>query len=132
LCAAIAPVVSLDALAACRPDAAKIRGLGGTKKADGVYVVAFAPGSGPVAEARARFFCGEGLGIGEDPVTGSAAGAFAAWLHRHGRLAIASKLTIYQGVECGRPGSVSASVGDDRRVSIVGSGVVVYDTTINV
>jgi PhzF family phenazine biosynthesis protein len=129
--AAIAPLQSLEILARCRPDAAKIRALPDGTTA-GVYAVVLEPDEGVVRRAHARFFCAEGLGIGEDPVTGSAAGALAAWLHRHGRLPVGEVLTVEQGAYCGRPGTVRARVGDDLRVSISGTGVVAFRATLNV
>jgi PhzF family phenazine biosynthesis protein len=129
LCAAILPLQSLEVLARCRPDAAKIRELGAPV---GVYAVVLEPDDGEVTRAHARFFGAEGIGIVEDPVTGSAAGALAAWLHRHGRLAIGRPLVVEQGGHCGRPGTVIAEVGADRRVSITGTGVVAFESKINV
>ena len=129
--AAIVPLQSLDVLARCRADAAKIRDLPDCT-IDGIYAVVLEPEDGVVRRAHARFFCAEGLGIGEDPVTGSAAGALAAWLHRHGRLPVGEVLTVEQGGYCGRPGTVRARVGEDLRASISGTGVIVFRTTLNV
>ncbi len=130
LWAAILPLQSLEVLARCQPDAARIRALSSDAVA-GVYAVVLEPADGIVTRAQARFFCAEGLGIGEDPVTGSAAGALAAWLHRHDRLPVGQTLTVEQGAQCGRPGTVRARVGEDRRVSISGTGVIVFEATIN-
>lgn len=44
-----------------------------------------------------------GLGVPEDPATGSAAGPLAAHLVRHGRAAPGQQLEIRQGAELGRP-----------------------------
>ncbi len=62
---------------------------------------------------HARVFC-PGLGIAEDPGTGSAAGPF-------GRLARArwgtdADLTIYQGDEIGRPCRIQVHAGNTLRV----------------
>lgn len=62
----------------------------------GVYLVA--PGSGEVA-LHARMFDPEG----EDPATGSAAGACAAWAVAHGILASDQRAVIAQGDELQRP-----------------------------
>jgi PhzF family phenazine biosynthesis protein len=130
--AAIVPLQSVEVLARCRPDAAKIRALADGTTA-GVYAVVLEPSeAAAVRRAHARFFCAEGLGIGEDPVTGSAAGALAAWLHRHGRLPVGEILTVEQGAYCGRPGTVRARVGEDLRVSISGTGVIAFRTSLNV
>ena len=44
-----------------------------------------------------------GLGVPEDPATGSAAGPLAVHLVRHGRAAPGQQLEIRQGAELGRP-----------------------------
>ena len=80
-------------------------------------------------QALARMF-GPGVGIVEDPATGSAAGPLGGYLVRRGRMG-PGRLTIDQGREIGRPstllvdveerdGGVVVSVGGGVR--IVGSG----------
>ncbi len=64
----------------------------------GVYVFA-ADG----ADTRARFFA-PSVGVPEDPATGSAAVALAAYHRHHGRQAGAT--TIHQGIEMGHPSVV--------------------------
>jgi trans-2,3-dihydro-3-hydroxyanthranilate isomerase len=84
-----------------------------------VYVVA-ETGSGAW---RARAFA-PAVPTGEDPATGSAAGPFGAYLHRHTGTAVA---VIDQGVEMGSPSRLEVDVTDGIRVAggvrIVGSGV---------
>lgn len=82
------------------------------------YVVAeLAPG-----RWRARSF-GTDLAGGEDPATGSAAGAFGAWLRRHTGI---TTLTIEQGIEMDCPSllhvDTSEGVVVSGEVQIVGEG----------
>lgn len=54
-----------------------------------------------------------GLGVPEDPATGSAAGALGAYLASHGRLAARDRrasLTVHQGIEIGRPSRIHVTV----------------------
>jgi len=82
------------------------------------YVVAE---TGP-GQWRARSF-GTDLAGGEDPATGSAAGAFGAWVKR---FTDATKLTIEQGIEMGCPSVLHVDTSDGVVVSgdvhIIGEG----------
>jgi trans-2,3-dihydro-3-hydroxyanthranilate isomerase len=77
---------------------------------------------------KVRMF-GPGLGVAEDPATGSAAGPLALHLSRHGRIAFGDRIEIHQGAEIRRPsvlhatafGSAAAPVG----VEVGGAAVVV-------
>ena len=70
-----------------------------------------------------------GLGVPEDPATGSAAGPLATHLARHGRVAYGDEIMIAQGAEIGRPATlyarVEGSVDRLERVEVGGSAVVV-------
>ena len=73
-------------------------------------------------------------GIPEDPATGSAAAALAAWL---GRLEGASNgFIITQGEDMGRPSTINAAVevidGDPVAVSIAGSAVKVMEGKLKI
>ena len=77
---------------------------------------------------RARMFAPL-HGINEDPATGSAAAALAAWL---GKLdGVSQDFRITQGVEMGRPSLIDASVsveaGTPVAVSVGGSAVKVME-----
>jgi trans-2,3-dihydro-3-hydroxyanthranilate isomerase len=108
-----------DAVAALDPD------LGALAKHSGVGVNCFA-GSG--TRWKTRMF-GPGLGVAEDPATGSAAGPLAIHLARHGRIGYGEEIEISQGGEIGRPSTLYARVegAGDRidRVEVAGSAVVV-------
>lgn len=77
---------------------------------------------------KTRMF-GPGLGVAEDPATGSAAGPLAVHLARHGRVAFDAEIEISQGAELGRPSTLYARVAGaaDRidRVEVGGSAVIV-------
>jgi trans-2,3-dihydro-3-hydroxyanthranilate isomerase len=70
-----------------------------------------------------------GEGIPEDPATGAAAGALAAHLTRHGRVAFASEFLIEQGAEISRPSTLHArAFGDTEQLALVevgGSAIIV-------
>ncbi len=69
-----------------------------------------------------------GLGVAEDPATGSAAGPLAVHLARHGRIGFGEEIEISQGAEIARPSLLRASVegGAERieSVRVAGSAVV--------
>lgn len=77
---------------------------------------------------RTRMF-GPGMGVDEDPATGSAAGPLAVHLVRHGRHEFATNLEIDQGIEIGRPSHLRARVEGSgheiEKVIVAGSAVVV-------
>jgi trans-2,3-dihydro-3-hydroxyanthranilate isomerase len=77
---------------------------------------------------KTRMFA-PGLGVAEDPATGSAAGPLAVHLARHGRIAFGDEIEIRQGAELRRPSVLYArAVGSGERVERVevgGSAVVV-------
>jgi trans-2,3-dihydro-3-hydroxyanthranilate isomerase len=70
-----------------------------------------------------------GLGVAEDPATGSAAGPLAVHLARHGRIGFGEEIEIRQGAEVGRPSLLlarAAGSGDAiERVEVGGSAVIV-------
>ncbi len=76
--------------------------------------------------AKTRMFA-PGMGVSEDPATGSAAGPIAVHLVRHGRLASGETLELRQGAEIGRPSRLFATATGARdaitAVSVGGSAV---------
>jgi trans-2,3-dihydro-3-hydroxyanthranilate isomerase len=98
--------------------------LGGLGLPDTLGVNCFA-GSG--SRWKNRMF---GLGgIPEDPATGSAAGPLAVHLARHEKIGWGDEIEISQGVEIGRPSTLSAKAEGSaeriERVEVGGSAVVV-------
>lgn len=77
---------------------------------------------------KTRMF-GIGMGVSEDPATGSAAGPLAVHLARHGRIPYGTRIQIRQGEEIRRPSLLYAQVDGsaDRleRVLVGGSAVMV-------
>ena len=77
---------------------------------------------------KTRMF-GVGLGVTEDPATGSAAGPLALHLARHGRIAFGDEIEISQGAEIGRPSTLYARVDGTadaiERIEVGGSAVIV-------
>ena len=102
-----------------------MRGMG---ELSGIYAVVVGDG----VEVSARFFA-PGLGIAEDPATGSAAGALGAYLYAHSALALADeavlRFVVRQGVEMGRLSLLEVEVagegGEPRRVRVGGAAVTV-------
>jgi trans-2,3-dihydro-3-hydroxyanthranilate isomerase len=73
-------------------------------------------------EVKTRMF-GPGVGVAEDPATGSAAGPLAVHLARHGRIAYGQRIRIRQGTEIGRPSVLYAQVeGSAERLERVAVG----------
>jgi trans-2,3-dihydro-3-hydroxyanthranilate isomerase len=107
------------AVAALRPDLGRLAELGE------VGVSCFSVAGSRV---KTRMF-GPGLGVAEDPATGSAAGPLAVHLARHGRIDFGQRIEIRQGAEIGRP-SLLEAVAEGisqriERVAVGGSAVIV-------
>lgn len=110
---------SEDEVAALRPDFQRLGEFGA------VGVNCFA---GDGLRWKTRMF-GVGLGMNEDPATGSAAGPLALHLARHGRIAFGDEIEIVQGVEIGRRSTLYARIDGSadaiERIEVGGSAVVV-------
>ena len=110
---------SEDAVAALKPDLAKLAELGY------VGVNCFA-GSG--SRWKTRMFA-PSHGVAEDPATGSAAGPLALHLARHGLIEFGEEIEISQGAEIARPSTLYARVDGSaeavERIEVGGSAVVV-------
>lgn len=92
----------------------------------------YAPGETAGVTAHCRMFA-PGLGVPEDPATGSAAGALGAYLVRHGTAAPAGgevRLSLEQGVEIGRPSRIAVRVRCDAAGAI--THVLVGGTAVRV
>jgi len=128
----VVPVASLDALARCALDLPLWRELLAAYPTQKVY---------PVARIddlhwRVRMFA-PGLGVAEDPATGSAAASFAGWLSaqmpqpRDGTLSV----RLEQGIEMSRPSELAVEI--DRRggaitaVRVGGAAVMVAEGTLS-
>jgi trans-2,3-dihydro-3-hydroxyanthranilate isomerase len=107
------------AVTALRPDLGALADLGE------IGVSCFA---GAGLRWKTRMFA-PGLGVPEDPATGSAAGPLAIHLARHGRTRFGDEIEIRQGAEIGRPSVLFARVDGSaqriERVLVGGSAVIV-------
>jgi trans-2,3-dihydro-3-hydroxyanthranilate isomerase len=111
------PVTSRAALAALPSGggggelAALLRGLGTD------CAMLYAPGETPGVTAHCRMFA-PGLGVPEDPATGSAAGALGAYLVRRAGAAVrggTARFVFAQGIEINRPSRIEVRVTADDR-----------------
>ncbi|MFF5338057.1 PhzF family phenazine biosynthesis protein [Streptomyces sp. NPDC013181] len=76
--------------------------------------------SGTVFHVRDPFPVG---GVVEDPATGAAAAALGAYLRTLGLVPEAVELTLYQGEDMGRPGTLTVTLrAGDARVRVTGTG----------
>ncbi len=111
-------LASEAAVAELAPDMTALAGLG-------IEVSCFA---GHGSRWKTRMFA-PGLGVPEDPATGSAAGPLALHLARHGRIEFGQEIEIRQGQEIGRPSRLLArAVGSAehvQRIEVAGSAVLV-------
>jgi trans-2,3-dihydro-3-hydroxyanthranilate isomerase len=87
-----------------------------------------AAGPGEHTRVNCRVFC-PGMGIPEDPATGSAAGPLGLHLARHGWYTPGQTLTLTQGKEMQRPSElivrVEGSGEHPTRITVGGAAVVV-------
>jgi trans-2,3-dihydro-3-hydroxyanthranilate isomerase len=105
---------SREAVAALEPDLNALSKLS--------YCVNCFAGDGP--SWKTRMFA-PGLGVTEDPATGSAAGPLAFHLARHGRIGFGEEIEIVQGEEIGRRSVLYATAHDAQRIEVGGSAVIV-------
>ncbi|MBZ0138875.1 MAG: PhzF family phenazine biosynthesis protein [Pseudorhodoplanes sp.] len=127
------PMRTRDAVARCRPDPAhfeQVFGIGGPGK---VFVFCRETTDRGIA-FHARMFA-PGMGIPEDPATGSAAAAFAGLLHASGTCQDGDhRVGIAQGIEMGRPSLIEVGFtirgGQLMSVAIGGTAVVVTEGAI--
>ena len=106
---------STDEVAALRPNLDRLRQVG-------AYGINCFAGEG--SKWKTRMF-GPGLGIPEDPATGSAAGPLALHLARHGLISFGEEIEISQGAEIGRPSTLFARADSPEQIEVGGSAVVV-------
>jgi trans-2,3-dihydro-3-hydroxyanthranilate isomerase len=106
---------SPDEVAALQPDIVAIERLGRY----GINCFAVT-GAG----VKTRMF-GPGLGMNEDPATGSAAGPIALHLARHDRIPFGTELEIVQGEEIRRRSVLYATAHSAEQIEVGGSAVVV-------
>jgi PhzF family phenazine biosynthesis protein len=123
----LTPVRSLSALERVRVDAEGLVEIARPLGCEGCYLFSLEtrePGS--LAHARGFF---PGIGIAEDPATGSAAGPLGALLASRGILPEGKWAVVEQGDELGRPSRIEVRVEGDQ-VEIAGRSVVVAEGTL--
>lgn len=118
---AMAPVNSIEVLRRVRPNMALLDQLERAHDFFGMHVFAL-EALEPGHRAHSRHFSAGG-GFGEDPVTGSASGAMAAYLWKHG-VTREREYVVEQGHLMGRPGVVGIEIeGEgDQPVTVWVSG----------
>lgn len=123
----LVPLRSLAALERVRVDAEKLIALASPLGCHGCYLFSLEtrePGS--AAHARAFF---PGIGISEDPATGSAAGPLAALLASRGLIPEGAWVVIEQGDEMARPSRIEARVRGGQ-IEVAGRSVIVAEGTL--
>jgi trans-2,3-dihydro-3-hydroxyanthranilate isomerase len=120
----LTPVRSLSLLERVRVDAERLVALARPLGCEGCYLFSLEtrePDS--VAHTRAFF---PGIGIAEDPATGSAAGPLGALLASRGLLPEGTWRVIEQGDEIGRPSRIEVRVSGGQ-VEVAGRSVIVAE-----
>jgi PhzF family phenazine biosynthesis protein len=118
------------AVRAMVPDLAAIAALTDLTGAVGLAVFGRTP-AGADHQLAVRAFC-PADGIPEDPVTGSANAAIAAWVHECGALSVlGSRYMVSQGREMGRDGRMEVSVDKDGEAWIGGCTQTVIRGTLD-
>ena len=121
------PARALADLARVRVDARELAALAKPLGCEGCYLFSLETRE-PSAVAHARAFF-PGIGIAEDPATGSAAGPLAQYLVARRRAPERAWLTIEQGDEIQRPSRIEVRVSGDE-VEVAGRCAVVADGTL--
>jgi trans-2,3-dihydro-3-hydroxyanthranilate isomerase len=84
-----------------------------SQSVDGAVFVWCRGGHSRDADYAARMFFFDGSAVREDPATGSANAAFAAYLQQHGH---SGRCVVEQGFEMGRPARIYADISDPIRI----------------
>ncbi len=124
----LVPMRSLSALGRIRVDAEALVTLARPLGCQGCYLFCSETHErGTAVRARAFF---PGIGISEDPATGSAAGPLGAYLASRNLMAEGVWTVIEQGIEMGRPSRIEVRV-QGKQVEVAGRSVIVADGTLS-
>jgi trans-2,3-dihydro-3-hydroxyanthranilate isomerase len=132
------PLRSREALGRAEPGHADLaEALESQERHTGLYLFSAASEADEVALRHSRMFA-PGVGVSEDPATGSAAGPVAVYLLRHGLLRAnqdgEARLQIEQGAEMGRPSRLSVALacaaGEVQDVRVGGESVLVAEGSL--
>ena len=133
----VVPINFLESLGGLDPDMGAVEALSEEFDVAGIYAFTFDTLSTD-ATAHGRFFA-PAVGVDEDPVTGTASGACAAYFHAAGATAFdgpPEELVFEQGDFLDRSGRVRAQVDTDdnrsTRVRVGGQAVTAVEGTITV
>lgn len=121
------PVKDLDTLQRAVPDKALLKQLSAKYQFEGFYLFTTdGQDAGYIAETR---FFNPGIGIDEDPATGTAAGPLAGYLEKLGYIKTGHDYRILQGTAVKHPSSIHINVAGDG-IWVSGSSVIVMEGTI--
>lgn len=136
----LVPVDTRAAVDAAEPDTGALRRLRSAfpeKSHVGVFIFSLDTGD-PEVVAYSRMFA-PGLGVAEDPATGSASGPLGAYLVAHNLVPRerAGRIVSLQGVAMRRPSRIHIAIGQNgggaiERVQVGGKAVIVGEGTIRV
>ncbi|HMF72454.1 MAG TPA: PhzF family phenazine biosynthesis protein [Flavitalea sp.] len=121
------PVNDLKSLERCVAHKPALIKIANDNKFEGVYCFSILQNN-PQYFARARFF-NPGIGIDEDPATGSAAGPLAGFLYHNNYVTPDKMYQILQGVEMNQPSTINFEVKTEG-IWISGSSVIVMEGEI--
>lgn len=135
----LVPVATREAVDAADPDMSTLRRLTSAFGGNHVGVFVFSLETGdPAVTAYSRMFA-PGLGVAEDPATGSASGPLGCYLVKHGLVAPerAGAIVSLQGVAMRRPSRIHIAIGQSpsgtiERVQVGGKAVIVGEGSVRV
>jgi trans-2,3-dihydro-3-hydroxyanthranilate isomerase len=132
------PIASRAAVDAAEPDAAALGRLRSAFGGSHIGVFVFTmDGATDDVTVYSRMFA-PGLGVFEDPATGSASGPLGCYLVKHGVIprARADRIVSLQGVAMGRPSRIHIAITSEReeitRVQVGGQAVLVGEGIIRI
>jgi trans-2,3-dihydro-3-hydroxyanthranilate isomerase len=120
----VLPLRDVDAVVRASANRAVLGPLVAAAGTDAIYLFALQDPDDSGSRAKARLFA-FGIGIDEDPATGSAVGPLGAYLAEHGAIP-PGRLTVSQGAEISRPSTLLVDVqpdGGGSWVVVVGGGI---------
>jgi trans-2,3-dihydro-3-hydroxyanthranilate isomerase len=115
----IIPLISVDAVRRCAPDAALLQRYGRVSDERCLAYVWAEAGEGIV---EARFFFPKGAAITEDPATGSACANLGGWFLARGAKLPVTRM-VRQGDAVKRPSRLGLRVDNDERIRVCGEVV---------
>jgi trans-2,3-dihydro-3-hydroxyanthranilate isomerase len=133
----VLPLATRAAVDAAAPDMGGLNRLRSAFPRDHIGVLVFTTeATEPGVTTYSRMF-GPGLGVPEDPATGSAAGPLGCYLAAHGLVpdGALKEIVNWQGVKMGRPSRIFISIARDgggaiSRVQVGGQAVLVAEGTL--